>query len=95
MATQTDRIEENDGKGMDQQIESTGENTKAGEVALKSQTDDLGVWATVKRFPKAVFVCNLLCIAAAADGYQINLNGRSSLLLQAYYLLYVQAKPPV
>ncbi|PLB45132.1 MFS general substrate transporter [Aspergillus steynii IBT 23096] len=60
---------------MDQQIESTGENTKAGEVALKSQADDLGVWATVKRFPKAVFVCNLLCIAAAADGYQINLNG--------------------
>ncbi|KAI9157947.1 sugar transporter [Paramyrothecium foliicola] len=44
-------------------------------VALKSEHDDLGVLATVWKFKKAVLVCNLLCIAAAADGYQIVLNG--------------------
>lgn len=44
-------------------------------VQLKSELDDLGTWATVWRFRKAVFVCTMLCIAAAADGYQINLNG--------------------
>ena len=62
-------------------------------VVLKSQHDNLGVWATVRRnkmvstfslfwslrstltLLKAVLVCNLLCIAAAADGYQITLNG--------------------
>ncbi len=27
---------------------------------------------------KAVIVCQLCCIAAAADGYQINLNGKKS-----------------
>ncbi|KAK5172683.1 uncharacterized protein LTR77_002803 [Saxophila tyrrhenica] len=41
----------------------------------KSELDNLGVWATVKRFKKAVLLCNLLCIAAAADGYQYTLNG--------------------
>ncbi|ODO00044.1 hypothetical protein I350_06667 [Cryptococcus amylolentus CBS 6273] len=30
---------------------------------------------TVRRFWKGVLLCNLLCFAAAADGYQINLNG--------------------
>ncbi|WVQ84236.1 hypothetical protein IAT38_006388 [Cryptococcus sp. DSM 104549] len=42
---------------------------------LKSDLDQLSNWETVKRFRKAIFICNLLCIAAAADGYQINLNG--------------------
>ncbi|CAK7217233.1 hypothetical protein SCUCBS95973_003076 [Sporothrix curviconia] len=44
-------------------------------VALKSDLDQLGLRATAWRFKKAVFICNLLCIAAACDGYQINLNG--------------------
>ncbi|KAI9036016.1 uncharacterized protein KD926_002538 [Aspergillus affinis] len=91
MATQTDRINEDEGKSVGQHLESTGENTKAGEVALKSQADDLGIWATVKRFPKAVLVCNLLCIAAAADGYQINLNGA----IQATLPIYVMEWSPV
>ncbi|OWZ61036.1 hypothetical protein AYX15_06740 [Cryptococcus neoformans] len=42
---------------------------------LKSDLDTLTAWQTVKRFWKAIILCNLLCIAAAADGYQINLNG--------------------
>ena len=46
---------------------------------LKSEHDSLGILATVRRFWKAVLVCNLLCIAAAADGYQIVLNGQTSL----------------
>ncbi|KAM5343421.1 hypothetical protein ACJ41O_011958 [Fusarium nematophilum] len=55
-------------------LESTADS-KAGQIALKSEVDSLGAWATVVKFRKAVLVCNLLCIAAAADGYQINLNG--------------------
>ncbi|KAK8853488.1 hypothetical protein IAR55_004195 [Kwoniella newhampshirensis] len=43
--------------------------------ALKSDLDQLSNWQTVKRFWKAILVCNLICFAAAADGYQINLNG--------------------
>ncbi|KAH8897928.1 MFS general substrate transporter [Thozetella sp. PMI_491] len=46
-----------------------------GGVVLKSAHDKLGLLASVWKFRKAVFVCNLLCIAAAADGYQIVLNG--------------------
>ncbi|KAJ3549491.1 hypothetical protein NM208_g479 [Fusarium decemcellulare] len=52
-----------------------GFHKKDYEVVLKSDHDKLGVWATVRRFKKAVLVCNLICIAAAADGYQIVLNG--------------------
>ncbi|PCH03906.1 Major facilitator superfamily domain, general substrate transporter [Penicillium occitanis (nom. inval.)] len=52
-----------------------GPPVKADRIVLKSASDTLGLWATVKKFPKAILVCNLLCIAAAADGYQINLNG--------------------
>ncbi|KAF4472617.1 sugar transporter [Fusarium albosuccineum] len=52
-----------------------GFHKKDYEVVLKSDHDKLGVWATVRRFQKAVLVCNLICIAAAADGYQIVLNG--------------------
>nr|XP_036575076.1 MFS alpha-glucoside [Colletotrichum truncatum]KAF6781586.1 MFS alpha-glucoside [Colletotrichum truncatum] len=44
-------------------------------TVLKSTIDELGMWDTVRKFPKAVLICNLMCIAAAADGYQINLNG--------------------
>lgn len=88
MATRTDEIEENQAKNVVKHVESAEKNIKAGEVALKSHVDDLGIWATVKRFPKAVLVCNMLCIAAAADGYQINLNGWSSLLPRAYYLVH-------
>ncbi|KAL4903125.1 hypothetical protein BDW74DRAFT_169064 [Aspergillus multicolor] len=58
-----------------QHVDSQGGGLKAGQAVLKSQTDNLGLWATVVRFRKAVVICNLLCIAAAADGYQINLNG--------------------
>ncbi|KAJ0419747.1 MFS general substrate transporter [Aspergillus carlsbadensis] len=57
-----------------QHVESRGPE-KPGQVALKSQNDTLGLWATAVKFRKAVIICNLLCIAAAADGYQINLNG--------------------
>ncbi|KAL4878200.1 MFS general substrate transporter [Aspergillus karnatakaensis] len=42
---------------------------------LKSSFDTLGYWATTKVFWKAVVVCNLVSIAAAADGYQYTLNG--------------------
>ncbi|OCF35836.1 sugar transporter [Kwoniella heveanensis BCC8398] len=42
---------------------------------LKSSFDELTPWETAKTFKKAVFVCFMLCVAAAADGYQINLNG--------------------
>ncbi|ODN93565.1 sugar transporter [Cryptococcus wingfieldii CBS 7118] len=42
---------------------------------LKSDLDQLTAWQTVRRFWKAVLLCNLLSFAAAADGYQINLNG--------------------
>ncbi|CAK7198021.1 hypothetical protein SEUCBS139899_000677 [Sporothrix eucalyptigena] len=55
--------------------EMTGTFDKAGPVALKSDYDQLGLRATAWRFKKAVLICNLLCIAAACDGYQINLNG--------------------
>ncbi|CAK7231026.1 hypothetical protein SBRCBS47491_007792 [Sporothrix bragantina] len=48
---------------------------KHGGVTLKSDHDQLGLRASAWRFKKAVLVCNLLCIAAACDGYQINLNG--------------------
>ncbi|KAM5345993.1 hypothetical protein ACJ41O_011854 [Fusarium nematophilum] len=51
------------------------QDIKGDAVVLKSAHDDLGLLRTVKRFKKAVVVCNLLCIAAACDGYQIVLNG--------------------
>ncbi|KAL3456411.1 hypothetical protein BJX64DRAFT_281366 [Aspergillus heterothallicus] len=57
-----------------QHVKSQGEQLKPGQVALKSQNNNLRLWATVVKFRKAVIICNLLCIAAAADGYQINLN---------------------
>ncbi|KAH7143416.1 general substrate transporter [Dactylonectria macrodidyma] len=44
-------------------------------VTLKSGHDKLGLRASTWRFRKAVLVCNLICIAAACDGFQINLNG--------------------
>lgn len=42
---------------------------------LKSDLDTLTAWQTVKRFWKAIILCNLLCIAAAADGYQSGPTG--------------------
>ena len=42
---------------------------------LKSGHDHLGPWPTLKTFWKAALVCNLICVAAACDGYQIVLNG--------------------
>jgi len=42
---------------------------------LKSSFDELGLLTTVKKFWKACLVCNLMCIAAGADGFQIALNG--------------------
>ncbi|OBU00900.1 hypothetical protein VE01_00842 [Pseudogymnoascus verrucosus] len=44
-------------------------------LVLKSEQDKLSQWQTAWKFRKAVLICNLMCIAAAADGYQINLNG--------------------
>ncbi|KAB5546910.1 sugar transporter [Coniochaeta sp. 2T2.1] len=52
-----------------------GQGLHDGEAVLKSSFDDLGLWATARRFWKAVLVCNLLCIAGGADGYQTVLNG--------------------
>jgi hypothetical protein len=40
--------DENDTK----HLESAVSDTKAGQVALKSETDSLGAWATVKKFRK-------------------------------------------
>ncbi|KAH6894644.1 general substrate transporter [Thelonectria olida] len=48
---------------------------KPGPLLLKSSHDNIGYWATLKRFWKAAIVCNLISIAAAADGYQYTLNG--------------------
>ncbi|KAH7121442.1 general substrate transporter [Dactylonectria macrodidyma] len=58
-----------------QHFDDNARDLKSSGIVLKSQSDNLGAWTTVKKFKKAVLVCNLLCIAAAADGYQINLNG--------------------
>ncbi|PVH79891.1 MFS general substrate transporter [Cadophora sp. DSE1049] len=52
-----------------------GQQKRATDPVLKSSLDDLGILKTVRRFWKAVLVCNLMCIAAGADGYQIVLNG--------------------
>ncbi|KAH7381064.1 general substrate transporter [Cadophora sp. MPI-SDFR-AT-0126] len=52
-----------------------GQQKRATDPVLKSALDDLGILKTVRRFWKAVLVCNLMCIAAGADGYQISLNG--------------------
>lgn len=41
-------------------------------IQLKSDLDELGLWQTALRFRKAVLVCFLLCVAAAADGYQVS-----------------------
>ncbi|KAG4436677.1 hypothetical protein IFR05_007856 [Cadophora sp. M221] len=60
---QTSHIEEDDGVKHDNR------------PVLKSTLDDLGLLTTVKRFWKACLVCNLMCIAAGADGFQITLNG--------------------
>ncbi|KAI8657187.1 MFS domain-containing protein [Fusarium keratoplasticum] len=55
--------------------ENTGDDLKKGQALLKSGLDELGYWDTVKLFWKAVLICNLISIAAAADGYQYTLNG--------------------
>ncbi|KAF2014274.1 MFS general substrate transporter [Aaosphaeria arxii CBS 175.79] len=64
----SDKVEQN-------RAESVVDDPKTDAVVLKSGNDILGTFATVKKFWKAVLICNLLCIAAACDGYQINLNG--------------------
>lgn len=46
-----------------------------GPMTLKSTYDTLGYWETVRVFWKPVLACNLISIAAAADGYQYTLNG--------------------
>ncbi|OAA56261.1 sugar transporter [Niveomyces insectorum RCEF 264] len=70
--------------GIEAQPDSTAEHHELGrdpnskahnDVVLKSKLDELGWWATVKRFKKAVLICNLISIAAAADGYQYTMNG--------------------
>ncbi|KAF7556019.1 hypothetical protein G7Z17_g1692 [Cylindrodendrum hubeiense] len=43
--------------------------------------------ASAKGKAGAVLICNLLCIAAAADGYQINLNGRKMTMYALWVVL--------
>ncbi|KAL1959385.1 hypothetical protein VTO42DRAFT_2188 [Malbranchea cinnamomea] len=57
------------------ELEHNEGDLKHNDVVLKSHHDHLGLWATIKRFKKAVLICNLLSIAAAADGYQYTMNG--------------------
>lgn len=45
---QIEKLKENDSK----HLESAAADTKAGQVALKSEADSLGAWATVKKFRK-------------------------------------------
>ncbi|WVF67376.1 hypothetical protein IAT40_002131 [Kwoniella sp. CBS 6097] len=52
-----------------------GEDEVLKAPVLKSELDNLSRWETVKRFWKAIVICNMICFAAACDGYQINLNG--------------------
>ncbi|KAF5012333.1 hypothetical protein FDECE_1560 [Fusarium decemcellulare] len=54
---------------------TANDDLKKGHTLLKSGLDELGYWETVKVFWKAVLICNLISIAAAADGYQYTLNG--------------------
>ncbi|KPM41346.1 hypothetical protein AK830_g5203 [Neonectria ditissima] len=51
------------------------DDLQKGQTVLKSSLDELGYWKTVRIFWKAVLICNLISIAAAADGYQYTLNG--------------------
>lgn len=44
-------------------------------IQLKSDQDQLSWAKTLWKFRKAVFICNLICMVGACDGYQINLNG--------------------
>ncbi|KAM5353514.1 hypothetical protein ACJ41O_000164 [Fusarium nematophilum] len=55
--------------------ENADNDLKKGPTLLKSGLDELGYWETVKVFWKAALICNLISIAAAADGYQYTLNG--------------------
>ncbi|KAK6909183.1 sugar transporter [Kwoniella mangroviensis CBS 8886] len=55
--------------------DSKEEEILKGTPVLKSELDNLTRWETVKRFWKAIVICNMICFAAACDGYQINLNG--------------------
>ncbi|WRT68753.1 uncharacterized protein IL334_005733 [Kwoniella shivajii] len=59
---------------------------------LKSSLDQLTPWQTVRRFKKAILVCFALCIAAAADGYQINLNG--NIIANAGFVKQVGVQDP-
>ncbi|KAL2676510.1 hypothetical protein Neosp_010270 [[Neocosmospora] mangrovei] len=72
MAAEKDKIEAAPRVSGD---ENTGDDLKKGQTLLKSGLDELGYWDTVKLFWKAVLICNLISIAAAADGYQYTLNG--------------------
>jgi hypothetical protein len=82
------------------------------EFVLKSSMDNLGYWASIRKFwkvgrlpewrlatdvcrqgfdadlscPQVVLVCNLLCIAAGAEGYQITLTGKNQAIPQAHQL---------
>ncbi|KAM0547260.1 hypothetical protein ACHAPJ_010522 [Fusarium lateritium] len=69
----TDKIEAAPRISRDEQIDHDG--LQKGQTLLKSGLDELGYWKTVKVFWKAALICNLISIAAAADGYQYTLNG--------------------
>ncbi|EEY17267.1 sugar transporter [Verticillium alfalfae VaMs.102] len=68
MSAQTDKIEASSHSGGAEHHDNDVD-FKHEPVVLKSDHDELGLWAT------AVFICNLIAIAAAADGYQYKLNG--------------------
>ncbi|KAG7139279.1 Major facilitator-type transporter ecdD like protein [Verticillium longisporum] len=75
MSAQTDKIEAGPRSGGAEHHDNDID-LKHEAVVLKSDHDELGLWATVCRFKKvAVLICNLIAIAAAADGYQYKLNG--------------------
>ncbi|ORY25553.1 general substrate transporter [Naematelia encephala] len=65
-----------DTKAVAEHIETDFEKKDTSSGAhLKSGFDELSLFKTAWAFRKAVIICTLLNFAAAADGYQINLNG--------------------
>ncbi|WVF71848.1 hypothetical protein IAT40_006657 [Kwoniella sp. CBS 6097] len=49
--------------------------SKGGQVQMRSKFDDLGVWASVKRYKFISAVAMAAAFSASLEGYQINLNG--------------------
>ncbi|WRT67474.1 uncharacterized protein IL334_004446 [Kwoniella shivajii] len=52
--------------------------SKGGQVQMRSQFDDMGIWASVKQNKRIAFVAMAAAFAASLEGYQrveVNLNG--------------------